>query len=194
MTILQKLQVRQSEIRESINKLLGNDSRSETEQGELEKLTAEAQKLEPEIRAAILVEPDPETTITKTSDPEQRERIELRSKTGLADFLSAAAGGREVSGAAREYAASVGCSPRGANSPWISSKTVNRRLALSRRDRLLTDQLSQPFHTCSRNPPPQVSVSKCRRMGPVRSKCQGSQPRRRPTRRERKGPHQRQRQ
>ena len=111
MTILQKLQVRQSEIRESINKLLGNDSRSETEQGELEKLTAEAQKLEPEIRAAILVEPDPETTITKTSDPEQRERIELRSKTGLADFLSAAAGGREVSGAAREYAASVGCSP-----------------------------------------------------------------------------------
>ena len=31
MTTLQKLQVRQSEIRESINALLGNDSRSEEE-------------------------------------------------------------------------------------------------------------------------------------------------------------------
>ena len=108
MTILQKLQVRQSEIRESINKLLGNDSRSETEQGELEKLTAEAQKLEPEIRAAILVEPDPETTITKTSDSETRERAELRSKTGIADFLRAAAGGAAVTGAAAEYAESLG--------------------------------------------------------------------------------------
>ena len=44
-------------------------------------------------------------------DSETRERSAIRSKTGLADFLSAAAGGREVSGAAREYAASVGCSP-----------------------------------------------------------------------------------
>ena len=111
MTTLQKLQVRQSEIRQKINEFLGNDSRSETETTALEALTAEGLKLEPEIRAAIVAEPDPETTITKTSDPEQRERIELRSKTGLADFLSAAAGGREVSGAAREYAASVGCSP-----------------------------------------------------------------------------------
>ena len=111
MTILQKLQLRQSEIRESINALLGNDSRTEDQQGELEKLTGEAQGLEVELRAAIIASPDPETTITNTGDPEQRERLEIRSKTGLADFLSAAAGGREVSGAAKEYAASVGCSP-----------------------------------------------------------------------------------
>ena len=49
MTILQKLQVRQSEIREKLNELLGNDSRSETEQGELEKLTSEGQKIEPDV-------------------------------------------------------------------------------------------------------------------------------------------------
>ena len=110
MTILQKLQVRQSEIRESINTLLGLDSRTETEQAELEKLTGEGQKIEPEIRAAIVAEPDPETKITKTGDPETRERLEIRSKTGLADFLAAAAGGREVAGAAKEYAAAVGCS------------------------------------------------------------------------------------
>ena len=85
--------------------------RSETEQGELEKLTGEAQGLEVELRAAIVAEPAPDTTITNTGDPEHRERLEIRSKTGLADFLSAAAGGREVSGAAKEYASSVGCSP-----------------------------------------------------------------------------------
>ena len=113
MSPLQKLQVRQSEIREKINTLLGNDSRSETEQAELETLTTEGQKLEPEIRAALIAAPDPETTITDTGDPEQRERLEIRSKTGLADFLSAASGGREVTGAAKEYAAAVGCAPLG---------------------------------------------------------------------------------
>ena len=113
MTVLQQLQIKQSTIRESINSLLSNDSRTEDEQGELVKLTSEGQTIEPEIRAAIVAEPDPETTITDTSDPETRERLEIRSKTGLADFLSAAVGGREVSGAAKEYAASIGCSPLG---------------------------------------------------------------------------------
>ena len=113
MTTLQKLQIRQSEIREAINNLLGNDARTDAEQTELESLTGEGQAIEPSIRAAIVAEPDPDTTITNTGDPEQRERLEIRSKTGLADFLSAAAGGREVSGAAKEYAASVGCAPLG---------------------------------------------------------------------------------
>ena len=113
MTVLQKLQVRQSEIRETINGLLGNDARTEEQDGELVKLTAEGQKIEPEIRAALVAEPDPETTITNTGDPETRERLEIRSKTGLADFLSAAVGGREVSGAAREYADACGVSPLG---------------------------------------------------------------------------------
>ena len=113
MTILQKLQLRQSEIREKINELLGNDSRSEEQQAELEKLTGEGQGLEVELRAAIVAEPDPQEVVTATGDPEQRERLEIRSKTGLADFLSAASGGREVTGAAKEYAAAVGCAPLG---------------------------------------------------------------------------------
>ena len=48
------------------------------------KLTAEGQKLEPEIRAALVAEDVVETTITETTDPEQRERLEIRSKTGRA--------------------------------------------------------------------------------------------------------------
>ena len=43
-----------------------------------------------------------------TGNAEARERSEIRSKTGLADFLRAAAGGTAVSGAAAEYAASLG--------------------------------------------------------------------------------------
>ena len=115
MTILQKLQVRQSEVRQKINELLGVDlsTRSKEQDAALTAMTTEAQKLEPEIRSAILASPDQEETITKTGDPETRERLELRSRTGVADFLSAAAGGREVSGAAKEYAASVGCAPLG---------------------------------------------------------------------------------
>ena len=111
MTILQKLLLKQSSNRESINSLLGNDARTEDQDAELVKLTGEGQKIEPEIRAAIVAEPDQETKITNTGDPEQRERLQIRKKTGLADFLSAAAGGREVTGAAKEYADSVGCSP-----------------------------------------------------------------------------------
>ena len=41
-------------------------------------------------------------------DSETRERRELRGKTGVADFLRAAAGGAAVSGAAAEYCQSLG--------------------------------------------------------------------------------------
>ena len=90
-------------------------------------IRAEASTLETEYRdsgvklqAALAVE-DAERQVAEreaaalgslaAGDPETRERAEIRSKTGLADFLSAAAGGREVGGAAREYAEACGVSP-----------------------------------------------------------------------------------
>ena len=63
MTILQQKLLRQSEVRQEINSLLGNDARTDDQQGELEKLTGEGQKLEPEIRAAIVAEPDPDEVL-----------------------------------------------------------------------------------------------------------------------------------
>ena len=111
MTPAQTIQVRLSFCRENLNRLLSIETRSAEEQTEMEALTNEVSAKEPELRAALAAEDDPQEVVTNTGDPEQRERLEIRSKTGLADFLSAAAGGREVSGAAREYAASVGCSP-----------------------------------------------------------------------------------
>ena len=83
MTTLQRLQLRQSEIREKLNMLLGRDERSENETAELESLTGEGQALEVELRAALIAEPDQETTITDTADPETRERLELRGRTRL---------------------------------------------------------------------------------------------------------------
>ena len=89
MTILQKLQLKQSEIREQLNTLLGLDTRTEEQDTELGKLTTEGQKIEPEIRAAIIAAPDEQTVVTPTDDPEQRERLELRAKARVSDFLVA---------------------------------------------------------------------------------------------------------
>ena len=44
-------------------------------------------------------------TIIDTGDPETRERREIRSRTGIGDFLRAAASGGAVTGAAAEFAA-----------------------------------------------------------------------------------------
>ena len=109
MTILQKLQLRQSEIREKLNKLLGLETRTEEQQGELEKLTAEGQKIEPELRAAIIAAPDEQTVVTKTTDdPEVRERLELRGRARFGRFLASAISGRAVDGAEAEYRSALG--------------------------------------------------------------------------------------
>ena len=108
MTVLQQLQVKQSEIREAINALLGLDARTEEQAAELLTFTAAAQELEPSIRAAIVATPDPDEVVTHGRDAEGRERIELRSKTGIGDFLKAAVGGSSVVGAAAEYCQSLG--------------------------------------------------------------------------------------
>ena len=113
MTAAQTIQCRLSVCRQSLNTLLQVETRSDEQNTELEALTNEVTAKEPELRAALAAEPDPQEVVTDTGDPETRERLEIRSKTGLADFLSAAVGGREVSGAAREYSDACGVSPLG---------------------------------------------------------------------------------
>ena len=127
MTVLQKLQLRQSEIRESINKLLGNDSRSETEQAELEKLTGAAQGIEVELRAAIVAEDDKKEVITPTEDAEARERRELREKVKVSDHLAAALEGRGLDGAAAEYNQALGLRANGAFPLELLTPAVEQR-------------------------------------------------------------------
>ena len=105
MTNLQKLQFKKSEIGEAINALLGNDARSDGQEKELVTLTGEGQRLEPEIRAALVAEPDPHIQHVDVEDGQARELRGVRAKTGYADYLRAAASGSAVSGAAAEFSA-----------------------------------------------------------------------------------------
>ena len=107
-----------------LNEISGLDSDDFTEA-----IRTEASALEIEYRhtgtrlSAMLAVEDAERTVAEkeaaelgslaSADPEARERSEIRNRTGLADFLSAAVAGREVSGAAREYADACGVSPLG---------------------------------------------------------------------------------
>ena len=108
MTAEMTLRLRQSEVREAINSLLGLEERTDENRSELRTLTATAQGLETEIRAAIVAAPDPDP-VTLNDGPEARERLELRGKARVSDFVTAALTGRGVLGASAEYADSVGC-------------------------------------------------------------------------------------
>ena len=54
MTNLNRLQLRQSEVREKLNNLVAKDVLTDDERSELEALTVEMKDLEPKLRAAIV--------------------------------------------------------------------------------------------------------------------------------------------
>ena len=108
---LLEIQGRQSELRSRLAVLAGMDTaRTADEETELTAVETKLSGCEPELRSALAAaaaEDDSARTV-ETTDPENRERLELRAKTGISDFLSAAAVGGPVTGAAAEYAAACG--------------------------------------------------------------------------------------
>ena len=105
-----EIQGRQSELRSRLAVLAGMDTRTTDEESELTTVETKLSGCEPELRAALVAaaaEDDSARTV-QTTDAEGRERLELRAKTGLADFLRAAAGGTSITGAAAEYADACG--------------------------------------------------------------------------------------
>ena len=110
MTKVQQVQLRQSEVRQKLNELLGVEDRTAEQTTELETLTSEAQRLEVEFRGAVAAEPpDDATTTTPAGDPEDRERMEIRERSRLSRYLSAAIAGRAVNGAESELSAAFEC-------------------------------------------------------------------------------------
>ena len=116
MTSRQRLELELSSLRSDINDNLLSlepDQLTDEQRSELESKTARIQAAEVEFRAALVAEPDPETTITDTGDPEQRERLGLRDRSRVGAFVSAALNSQAVTGAEAEYAAAVDCAALG---------------------------------------------------------------------------------
>ena len=100
MTRLQKAQLRQSEIRSQIADELDKEV-EQREDGRLERLTREAQQVEVEVRAALMVEQ--ETAIPDSVEsPEGRELSELFRRSSLTDFVDETLHQTPVDGASRE--------------------------------------------------------------------------------------------
>ena len=88
------------------------DSLSDEQRGELDGIEIGTPDLERQIRAAMVgleeEERAAETTETDSPDAEMRERIELRGKAMLTNYILAAARGRMVDGAEAELCAAAG--------------------------------------------------------------------------------------
>ena len=103
MTRLQKMQLRQSEIRQQIAGLLDtpDDKRTETYQDDLSKLTKEARAVEGELQAAIVAGDESKETV-KTETPEGRELRELVDGANVGEIFNAALERRNIDGPTRE--------------------------------------------------------------------------------------------
>ena len=77
MTKVQKIQVEMSTARQKLNDLVGVEDRNETQQSEMVTLTETLQKLEPELRAAIVADDKAPTIETRAGEDSQS--VELRA-------------------------------------------------------------------------------------------------------------------
>ena len=116
MTTRQRLELRQSEIRQRLNELAAIDEPSDDERSELERLGTEYRDLEPRLRAAIIAEQnDPD--VSDDPGPAGAEFRNLadraRGEFGLARIIAALAGaGGALDGATAELMQARGVSDR----------------------------------------------------------------------------------
>ena len=125
MTTLQRLQLEQSEKRQKINELLALGELTDEQRGELGGLTTRLTNLEPELRAAIVVQGDEEQRAAGmfgNGDGEAGERGKLLRETRMAEYLGAAAAGIGLTGRPAELAAALEVPVVGASGgvaiPW----------------------------------------------------------------------------
>ena len=108
MTLTQRLQILASSQRSRLAELAGLDELTPELRAELDTLGTTHQDTESQLRAAIASDAAATPPDNPAIDSEVRERLELRAKTGIGDFLRAAVGGAAVTGAAAEYADACG--------------------------------------------------------------------------------------
>ena len=112
MTNAQKIQLRLSQVRSRLNEISGLEGDAFTAEVREESTTLQTEYSDLEVRhqAAIVGEPK-EAKTPVTGDAELRERVELRSKARLSNFVIAAMRGRRVDGVEAEL--SDACEARG---------------------------------------------------------------------------------
>ena len=108
---LRELRDRQSKERGAMAEFAQADSLSDEQRAELDTIEKGVPDLERQIRAAMIAAEEEErkaqTTETDSPDAEKRERVALRSKASLTNFLLAAARGRIVDGPEAELCAAA---------------------------------------------------------------------------------------
>ena len=114
---LRDLRERQSKERGRMAEISLVDELNDEQRGELDNLEKSTPDLERQLRAATVAledeEREVETRAVNDSDTERRERVELRSKAMLTNYLMNAARGRLADGAESELQAAAGVSGHG---------------------------------------------------------------------------------
>ena len=118
MTDLQKLELKLGEIRRKLAEAIGT---AEPDMTVVDALTAEIRATDALLVAQRLIEPEPETTTSTTSQTaEERELAELRSRVEFGKYVGAALGGMPViAGPEAEYNQLTWACP-GTTSRWNS--------------------------------------------------------------------------
>ena len=110
---IRKAMIAASETRERLQVLAGKPEPTAEEKTETTELRTKATSIEQDLRKALQDTGDGHIDDTGDgTDPmssEERETREIRSRTGLHEFVSAALQGKDPIGAASEYAAAMGC-------------------------------------------------------------------------------------
>ena len=171
---LRDLRDRHSRERGRMAELSLVDALSDEQRSELDNLEKSTPDLERQLRAATVAledeEKETETRAATEPDTEQRERIELRSKAQLTNFLMSAARGRMVDGAEAELQAAAGVSGHGiplelwdVARPERRSAEDGARPARSRRRPARSASISiRSVRLCSRTRLRRAWGSKCR--------------------------------
>ena len=110
MTPLHRLQLKQSETRQSLNSLLALDELSDEQRASMGELTATMQQLEVEIRAAIVSEVDPTETATE-GDAAAREMRSLIAGASIGGIFEATLEHRATEGQTAELQQHLRLSP-----------------------------------------------------------------------------------
>ena len=124
MTLVQKLSIKISETRQSLNTLAGKESLGDGEAEKVEELRRELDQAETQYRAAVSAEGDAESRAMAEfdGDAESAERAKLLREVRMADYLGFAEANVGVSGRAKEVNESLSVPIVGAGGgvsiPW----------------------------------------------------------------------------